>query len=168
MDSIQGTFVDLWHEFAVGLAVYWRLARAPSGRKGYRVEAALLALLIAGAASGYRSTMVAAAFGLVLIALRGKEASAARLAWLDPLRASGRRSYSIYLIHMPICVVGHEWLYSLGIVGFWARLLVIVPILAIASVAAGWAFFWAVESRFLNPPRAREPDERPVAGEAAD
>ncbi len=166
MSYIEGTFFTLWHEFAVGLAVYWRLVRAPSTRQAHAVDAVLVALLVVGVLSEYRWAAVAAAFGLALIALRRAEPVAARLAWLAPLRAAGRRSYSIYLIHMLICIVGHEWLYGLGIVGFWPRVLVTVPVVSVVSVAAGWAFFEAVESRFLNPPRARGPNERPVAGEA--
>jgi peptidoglycan/LPS O-acetylase OafA/YrhL len=166
LDLIDGTFFNLWHEFAVGLAVYWRLARATSIGERLAVSGTLVALMIVGIASESRETAVASGFGLALIALRRWDGWADRRPWMGTLRALGRRSYSIYLVHMPFCVVGHEWLYSLGIVGFWPRLLVIVPILLAVSVGAGWGFFALVESRSLSPPRARGPDERPVAGEA--
>ncbi len=78
------------------------------------------------------------------------------------------RSYSLYLIHLPVCTVGIEWLYGLGIVGFWLRVLVTIPLVSAASVLAGWAFFEGVESRFLNAPAVgRPPGGQPLAGEAA-
>ncbi len=164
--NYEGTLPILWHEFAVGLAVYWRLVLAPTHRARRAVDAALVGLLLVGVAWSYRSTEAAAAFGLVLIATRRLDGAAGRLGWLGPLRACGRRCYSLYLIHLPVCTVGSEWLYRLGLVGFWSRALVMIPLVSIASVAAGWAFFAVVERRFLNPPADRRAHPRPVAGEA--
>ena len=162
LDAIDGTFPYLWHEFAAGLAVYWRLARATSVNGKRAIDAALAGLFLVAVVSGDRSTAVASAFALGLIALRDRDDAATRARWLAPLSAAGRRCYSIYLIHLPVCTVGNEWLYSLGLTGFWTRALVMVPVVSAASLAAGWAFFAAVESRFVNPSRGR-----PVAGEAA-
>jgi peptidoglycan/LPS O-acetylase OafA/YrhL len=164
--NYRGMFPELWHEFAVGLLVYWRLVAAPSKRARLAVDASLVGLLAVGIASEFRSTAVAAGFGLALIALRGLDEAAGRLAWLAPLRACGRRCYSIYLVHLPFCTVGNECLVRLGIVGFWPRVLVTVPLVSMVAVGAGWVFFAAVESRFLNPPGDRKPHARPVAGEA--
>jgi peptidoglycan/LPS O-acetylase OafA/YrhL len=155
LGAIDGTFPYLWHEFAAGLAVYWRLVRATSVTGRRAVDAALVALLAVGLASGYRSTAVASAFALVLIALRDQDEAAIRARWLRPLSAAGRRCYSIYLIHLPVCTVGNEWLFSMGLTGFWTRALVMVPLVSAASLAAGWAFFAVVESRFLNQFRTR-------------
>ena len=123
--NYRGMFPDYWHEFAVGLAVYWRLVAAPSRRATHAVDAALVALMVVGLASGFRSTWVASGFGLALIALRRFD-SAARLPWLAPFRACGRRCYSIYLIHLPVCTIGNEFLIGLGIVGFWPRALLVI------------------------------------------
>ncbi len=162
----RGMFPELWHEFAVGLGVYWRLALAPPGRARLAVDAALVGLLAVGLGWSYPSTAAAAAFGLVLIATRRLDAAAAGQAWLSPLRACGRRCYSLYLIHLPVCTVGSEWLVGLGLADFRSRVLVVVPLVTLASIGAGWAFFAAVESRFLNPPSDRKPHPRPLAGEA--
>ena len=178
LPNYRGMFLELWHEFAVGLLVYWRLVAAPSDRARRAVDAILAAVLVAGLIGlarpdwevvgpigKFRSTWVAAGFGLVLIALRGRDEAAGRLAWPGPLRACGRRCYSIYLIHLPACTIGNEWLYSLGIVSFWGRVLVMIPLVSLAAVGAGWAFFRLVESRFLNPPANRKPHARALAGE---
>jgi peptidoglycan/LPS O-acetylase OafA/YrhL len=176
--NYQGMFPDLWHEFAVGLAVYWRLVAAPSkpviddwhefadgladrGRlvvslsmlAKLAVALVLINLLVVGVRFEFRSTAVASAFGLALIALRGLDEAASRQAWLMPLRACGRRCYSIYLIHLPFCTVGNEFLASLGLVGFWTRVFVVIPIVSIVAVGAGWVFFAAIESKFLNTRR---------------
>jgi peptidoglycan/LPS O-acetylase OafA/YrhL len=160
----RGTFLERWHEFAVGLFVYWRLVEARSSRQKILVDASLAGLWLVGLLWSYPSTAVAAAFGLLLIALRrfderpkvrtmpdgitsdhiptfGFFATIPRV-----LKACGRRSYSIYLIHLPVCTVGNEWLIFLGITGFWPKVLVLTPVVSTAAVGAGWMFFRIVES----------------------
>jgi peptidoglycan/LPS O-acetylase OafA/YrhL len=161
----EGMFPILWHEFAIGIAVYWRLVHAQSAQSKRTIEALVAALLAIGLASGFRSTMVAAGFGLALIALRRSDAAVSGLSWLGPLRACGRRSYSIYLVHLPICTVGNELLVRLGVVEFWSKVLVLIPLVSFASVAFGWLCFALVEAHFLNPPSDHRPRARVLAGE---
>lgn len=155
---LGGTFPALWHEFAVGVAVYWRLNRAGSPGARHAVDFFLVGLIALWGAGYLRGTptegssAVAAGFGLVLIALRRWDGRSARLRWLAPLRACGRRSYSIYLVHLPICTVGNLWLYERGLTGFWGRALVMVPAVSAAAVGVSWAFYAGIERRFLNPP----------------
>jgi peptidoglycan/LPS O-acetylase OafA/YrhL len=175
---IEGSFPTLWHEFAIGLAVYWRLnVPAPAWAKRC-VELGLAALFLEGLTGALRgpvaySTAAAAALGLVLIALRPWDERAECLAWLRPLHACGRRCYSIYLVHLPVCTVGCLWLVERGMTGFWARTLIMIPAVSIAAVAASWLFFWGVERHFLNPsivvpdPARRTIDVAPLAGETA-
>ena len=77
-------------------------------------------------------------------------------------------------MHLPVCTVGNTWLYDLGLTGFWARLLVMVPVVSAAAVGVSWAFFHLVERHFLNPPIVRRdpvappspaPAREPLAGE---
>lgn len=157
MSAIEGAFPTLWHEFAVGLAVYWRLNVPGSfwARRGVEVALALLAL--AGVFGNLAtpvpySSAITGLFGLALIALRGWDERADAVRWLRPLRACGRRCYSIYLVHLPVCTVGNLWLYELGLTSFWARTLVMIPVVSAAAVAVSWLFFWGVERHFLNPP----------------
>jgi peptidoglycan/LPS O-acetylase OafA/YrhL len=152
LPRLTGTFPLLWHEFAVGLAVYYRLNVSTSGASRRWVDAALVAMLAAGVLTGGRDTAVAAAFGLTLIALWRWDGLISGLAVLGPLRACGRRCYSIYLAHLPVCVVGSLVLIELGLTGFWARALVVIPFVSAAAIAVGFVFFDLVESRFLNPP----------------
>jgi peptidoglycan/LPS O-acetylase OafA/YrhL len=168
LPRLRGTFPLLWHEFAVGLAVYYRLNLA-RGRLGRAlVDAGLIALLAAALVTRGRGTATAAGFGLVLIALRRWDDLSETLAWLGPLRACGRRCYSIYLVHLPVCVVGALAMMELGVTGFWGRALVVVPLASAAGVAASFGFFALVESRFLGPPpprprfSGRSPVRRPV------
>jgi peptidoglycan/LPS O-acetylase OafA/YrhL len=152
LDRLDGTFPMLWHEFAVGLAVYWRLNVARGAVAKRSIELGLAALVVVGALHGLRHTAAAGLFGLVLIALRPWDGPAASRAWLlRALAACGRRCYSIYLAHLPVCTVGVAGLLELGLTGFWTRALVLVPLVSLVATAAGWLFFILVESRFHTP-----------------
>lgn len=160
LDRIDGTFPVYWHVFAVGLAVYWRLSGAGSAADPARwwprrgVELMLAALLALGGYHRSAPTASSAGFGLLLIALYRWDVAAGALSWLGPLRAVGRRSFSIYLTHLPVTTAGNALLYDLGLTGYWARALVLVPSVTLAAVAVGWVFHRAVESRFLGAPPA--------------
>jgi peptidoglycan/LPS O-acetylase OafA/YrhL len=172
--TIEGSFPYLWHEFAVGVAVYWRLVAAGPGRSRRLVEVLLAALAAGTLAAGYPSAATASAFGVALILLRDFDDRAGASRWLAPLRACGRRCYSIYLVHLPACVLVNTSLFWLGLRSFPARAGVMMPLSAAAGVAAGWAFFRLVEVHFLNPPVVRRRSESataaieaPLAGEAS-
>lgn len=173
---VEGSFPYLWHEFAVGAAVYWRLTAAGPGRSRRLVEAGLAALAVGTLAAGYPSAATASGFGVALIVLRDHDDRAAASRWLAPLRACGRRCYSIYLAHLPACVVVNAGLFWLGVRSFPARAGLMMPLSLAAGVGAGWAFFRLVEVHFLNPPVVRRRPEAspppaeadaPLAGEAA-
>jgi peptidoglycan/LPS O-acetylase OafA/YrhL len=152
LGSLSGTFPLLWHEFAVGLAVYYHLAVAHRPWQRRLVELGLVATCAAGFFTDGRNTATAAGFGLALVALRPFDARVASMVWLAPLRASGRRCYSIYLAHLPVGVIGSHWLYELGMTGFWAKALLTVPLVSAAGIAVGWAFHATVEAHFLGQP----------------
>ncbi len=166
--TIKGGFPYLWHEFAVGVAVYWRLNLAESARARSLVDLGLVALFVCGVATGFATTTWAAGFGLVLIALRVWEGRLPRLPGSGALFFCGHRSYSIYLTHMPICNVGLMLLYGLGLRSQVARVLVVIPAITLASVTFGWAFFWVVERHFLPGRRpGDDPNARAGSGLAA-
>ena len=159
MGRLGGTFPMLWHEFAVGLAVYWRLNRAASPGAKHAVDLFLVGLIALWWAGYLRGTPVEGS-SAVSAGLRarpdraeamGRSPRAGSAGW-RPLRACGRRSYGIYLVHLPACTVGNVWLYDRGLTGFWTRVLVTVPIVSAFAVGVGWLFFAAVERHFLNPP----------------
>ena len=147
-----GLFPDLWHEFAVGLLLFWRINVAQSALSKRAVEVGLLALFAIGCWSGAVSTAAAAAFGLLLILCYRWDAAVARISRLNPLRACGKRSYSVYLIHLPVCTVGNAGLAAMGMDGFWLRALVMVPVVTIASIGAGWIFYGVADRRFTALP----------------
>jgi len=155
---LEGTFPYYWHVFAVGLIVHWRLSGAGSvaapgnwwPRRG--VELLLAALLAVGLVQNSVFEVASAGFGLLLIATHRWDLRAGSLTVLQPFRACGRRSFSIYLTHLPVTTAGNVLLYDLGLTGYWTRVFVLVPAVTAASVAVGWAFHRAVESRFLGAP----------------
>jgi len=162
LHRLDGLFPTLWHEFAVGMAVYWRLTVAKTLVAKRSVELCLFVLAILGWLGYFPSrtpysTAVAAMFGLTLIALRGWDERGDACAWLRPIRACGRRCYSIYLIHFPVVAFATQWFYERGPTGFWLKFFVMVPILAGAGVAVSWLFFAIVERHFLNAPLRTRP-----------
>src|SRR5207253_4353689 len=74
----------------------------------------------------YTTLFRSAALGLVMIVVRKWDSAIADLRLLAPLRACGRRCYSIYLTHLPICTIGCMVLFELGLTGFWTRAMVMV------------------------------------------
>ena len=148
---IDGLFPRLWYQFAVGLLVYWRLVVAESIPARRSVEVGLAVLAVVGWINGSESMIVVALFGLALIALRPFDATLASSPILGPLRGCGRRCYSIYLIHLPVCVVAAEAMVQLGCTGFWPRALLAAPLATVAGVGAGRLFFALVESKFWSP-----------------
>lgn len=136
------------YQFAVGVAVYWRLVEARSSLERRVVEGGLLALLIFSRDDAIR---VGAVLGVILIALRPLDRRLAELGILAPFRACGLRCYSIYLIHLPVGVVIAEASYQAGLTGFWTRALVATPLAALVSIAAGWPFYRLVEARCYRP-----------------
>jgi len=152
IDRIEGSFPIYWHVFAVGLAVYWRLnlARSAGAKRG--VDLALVALAILGWAVSDIATGASAGFAMLLVGLHRWDRQAAGLAWLGPLRSCGRRSFSIYLAHLPVTTVGNALLLQAGVTGYWARAIVMVPVVTLASVGTGWVFHHVVELRFTGLP----------------
>jgi peptidoglycan/LPS O-acetylase OafA/YrhL len=145
---LAGTFALWWEQFAVGLAVYWRLWSG-AGRLARGVDLGLIALAGYGVATDDLDMTIASGFGLLLIALHRLDDPARWPGWLRALQGCGQRSYSVYLVHLPVVVVLSMVLIRLGLTGFWARVLVVIPLASIAGAAAGWPFFAWVESRFL-------------------
>ena len=153
---ITGLFPVYWHEFAVGLAVYWRLTglgASSSFASRRALELFVAGMLVVGCLHELVSTVAASAFGLLLIATYRWDHLTAGLNWLAPVRALGKRSYSIYLIHLPVVAIGNQLFCDLGLSGYWGRALVMVPLVTAASVGVGWAFHRLVERKFMTPPQ---------------
>jgi peptidoglycan/LPS O-acetylase OafA/YrhL len=150
IDQLNGFFPMYWHEFAVGLVVYWRINQAPDALSRRLVDIGLLALIGIAFANQASETAVAAGYGLLLVAIRPWDARLAETRWLAPVRACGKRCYSIYLTHMLVCSIGAMALVHAGLSGFWARAFVVVPALIGVSLAVSWLFYDLVESRFRD------------------
>ena len=148
----RGLFPELWHEFAMGLLLYWRINVATSRWSKRLVEATFLGVFFVGIYWGLVTTAAAGLFGLILLVVHRWDESIARIKQFDGLRACGKRSYSIYLIHLPVCTVGNTALAAMGLNDFWLRVLVMIPVVTGASVIAGWVFFACVDRHFRNLP----------------
>ena len=148
----HGFFPDLWHEFAIGLALYWRINVARSFWAKRAVEVGFVGIFLVGVWFAAVTTAAAALFGSVLLVAYRWDEAIAGIKRFDLLRACGRRSYSIYLIHLPVCTVGNTALASLGLQDFWLRVFVMIPLVTAGSVVAGWVFYACVDRHFKNLP----------------
>lgn len=156
LHEIDGLFPVYWHVFAAGLAVHWRLNGPANSPKLLRhgVDACLGGMGLAGILSGDTGTAAGGLFALVLIGMYRWDAASTGLRWLAPVRACGRRSYAIYLAHLPVVAVGNVLLFDLGLSSLGMRAFLVLPAVTAAAVGAGWVFHAYVERRFIGaPPR---------------
>jgi peptidoglycan/LPS O-acetylase OafA/YrhL len=170
--AVKGTFLDgRWLMFAAGAGVFWAANRG--GRLGG--AAVVLATLAVAAYAGrepaqqYQSALAdgkellgACLFALLLLRAHRWDAQTAQCRIGRRLAAVGRYSYSLYLVHYPICLaVGHA-AYRAGFTGPWETLLLVVPACVGLSVLAGRAFYRAVESRFVPGSQEAAPARTPA------
>lgn len=169
---LAGSFALWWEQFAVGLAVFWRLNHAATRWSRALIDLALLAGAGYGLTTDDPEMTLAAGFALGLVALRRFDRPDGWPGWLRGLHHAGLRSYSIYLVHLPVVVVTSLTLIHLGLTGYWQRVGIVIPLASAAGAAAGWPFFRHVESRYLSAHDRRErskaggDDERPAARES--
>lgn len=138
----DGVFLEYWLEFACGIAAFAWL-RVP-GRRAW--AAAVFAIALASALAG-RNGPLAISFGVsvafVLLAPFDTAIAATRLGRV--LMTLGVMSYSLYLVHAPLCLrlakLAQRW-----DAPFMAGFALAVAV----SLLAGVAFHLVVERRFLN------------------
>lgn len=141
----------LWHEFADGLAVYRCLNVLDLKPARHAVDLAFVGLLATACTHGLVSTTASARLGLLLIALRRFDDRLGSLSGLDPVRACGRRPHGIYLIHLPVCVVGNAVPGEPGLTLMGPGPSSMVPITSAATIGVVRAFHRLVDHHFPNP-----------------
>lgn len=151
-----------WHEFAVGLAVYWILHKPLTKRCKRALIAYLFLLALGGAWLGQSKAMAAGLFGIALLGIHRFDATIHQFAWLDPIRACGRRSYSVYLIHLPVVMVMVNLLDLPALQSFAARALIVVPLAVAAALRVAWWF-----DACIDRPIAQNAARRPAPALAA-
>lgn len=110
---VRGIFIEFWTAFSVGACVYYRLSVFKDRRWRIAVDAALLALIGMGLVglwvdtrigaeidrSKWHEWLIAGGFGLALVVLRPWDRWLSQRLISVPLRAVGRITYSLFLIH---------------------------------------------------------------------
>ncbi len=159
---VTGTFLDgRWLMFAAGVGVYWAVNRG--GRIG---NAAVVVAILATAGYACREPdmllymklyspladgkelLPACLFALILLAAHRWDTRTADSRIGRSLGEVGRYSYSLYLIHYPICLAMSHAAYRIGITGAWGTLLLVMPVCVWVSMRAAQAFYQLVERRF--------------------
>lgn len=136
----EGLFFDRWYVFGCGL-IAWEIGRRPSSDYA---KWALTAVLLTGLCAGGWAydievqlasiTSLTLAFGSSWIGGAISDKSAKRWAKLAPW------TYPIFLMHLPAETICIRFLMDLGLLGFWQRVLVVVPLAMACGVVAGIVF----------------------------
>jgi len=156
----RGLFIEYWLHFGVGLLVFYRLCRLEEARSRRAIDAFLVVLALASGWLAWlagidwtgrrplaRELFIVAAFGLVLIAARSRDARFGASLVGRLLTKLGLISYSLYLVHQ--CNVGlvrgvadrlvpAEWTFASGVVQLALHVALAVP------------FYWLCERPFQN------------------
>lgn len=167
--DLTGTFLNgRWLMFAAGVGVYYATTRGGATRYtlvvaalgsalaySLRDPAAFLDTRFYDPIAEPREQAPAFAFALLLLALRRWDGRTAAGGVGKRLGAVGAYSYSLYLVHYPICVaVGHLALRA-GATDPRAVLFGVVPVcVALSVVVARW-FYARVESKCLTKTESR-------------
>jgi peptidoglycan/LPS O-acetylase OafA/YrhL len=156
--DVTGFFFDgQWLLFALGVLVYYRINYA-NRWQGWTINVGLVALIIFCRFCPIFFNQYAMFFGACFALLLSlchrfdKQMSAATL--FRPLFWCGTMCYSLYLVHGIVLKFVMPCLASLAHFDDVSRLLVLIPICSLLSVAAGWSFYICVERHFINPPQA--------------
>lgn len=154
--EIDGFFFDgSWYLFAAGILVYYMLNYA-SGRTGRALVLLLFSLPLWPLLLPrifVDGTIIGLAFACVLWILHPWDSVLTNARILRPLAFCGTICYSLYLIHALVVRIVTKLFYRAGVRGDEMTLLVVLPIALMASLVCGWAFYVAVERRFLNRPK---------------
>lgn len=156
--DLHGFFFDgFWLVFAAGVLAYYR-CNYLAGRSALASDLFVLIAFVAFAVFRPHTRWISdlffplgLAFTLLLCSLHRWDAKIASMRLLDPVTFCGRMCYSLYLVHVPIVLITCNLLHQTGVRGYWATLLMTVPICLGLSIGAAHVFSLVVERRFLNP-----------------
>ena len=143
-----GLPLNFWPEFTCGFLAW--LASHLRGRRNRNAILCWLAILGLGTIGLWRGSPAdtlpwAAAFAIILIVLQRYDSAVATWPALRWLGRVGAFSYSLYLVHLPIIsparnLIARVWPVSAP------SFIIVVALLVLAAIAAGWIFYRCVES----------------------
>jgi peptidoglycan/LPS O-acetylase OafA/YrhL len=157
---IHGFFLDgAWLLFGCGILAYHQINYA--GRRQTVFGYAALGLGLAWSARDVsrlleadknfdQSLFVATAFTLGILAVHRWDACIMNSRLSQPLMFCGRMCYSLYLVHLPVCMLIHAILLDAGIAADQMAPVWTVLLCAAASIPLAWLFYLGVERHFLN------------------
>ena len=152
--GMDTTALYFFASYALGMLAFWIATRASeSVRVRWLVcVAAVCALALVLDFRGRIALAMAVALLLVWLQLRwqsGRAQTGLRLRWLEQV---GLMSYSIFLIHFPVCVLVNAVVTYFWPAQLWPNLIGLLAAFAL-SLLAGAALYFGVEARTTKAPR---------------
>lgn len=183
--DVRGFFFEFWLSFAAGAAVYYRLSVFKDRRICWLIDALLLLIAVAGLLglrfdpriaehadrSKWHEWAIASIFCLVLVFTRPLDRWVSGFWLFTPLRAVGRLTYSLYLIHQ----------FNLTLISTLSRQIIRIfdrgylrtpeqspawfdmPLQVLLHIGLASVFWLFCEYPFLNKPAAAPPTHTPPA-----
>lgn len=160
-----GTFLDgRWLQFAMGIWVFYALTQ---GKMSTRILSGVFFLFVSvtsfqflgdyslGDAIDLRTKRilelsVCSAFSVLLLLIRTYDKKIGDSKLLKPLQKTGVMSYSLYLVHWPICKVLAQLGWGLGLRSLSHTVLITTPICLFASMLVTYYFFTLFEKPFIS------------------
>lgn len=146
-----------WLYFGVGLYVYYALRHQAEKAMHWRAGLLVLTVLVWLYAWMFKSEFamflsVACAYGAILMILYNDDQTLSQTRLIRPLMRCGRISFSLYLVHLPVCELLKHTVLASVLKSYWGVVLVATPIAMAASVLVATMFYLVVESRFTSSP----------------
>ncbi|MEO2030600.1 MAG: acyltransferase [Planctomycetaceae bacterium] len=161
----RGTCFDgRWIQFAMGVAVYAVLVHGSQTSKTVVAAGMLLIVLIAVVhhwnldperwfdrrPKRVFELGICAGFSFLLLVLRRIDARICSVRALQPLANAGVISYSLYLVHWPVCLVLSRLIWDIGIHTVLGTVFVTVPVCFFVSLVPAWMLYAIVERPMLK------------------
>lgn len=157
--SVYRLFLDgHWLFFVAGVLVFYALHFQPKKLLWWKAGFYFVSLLLMVSGFIYRNDIiillaVTTGFGLVLLMTSADDLSLSASWIAKPFMLCGKFSYSLYLVHIPICWILTPRLYALGLTSVCQTMFITMPICIAVSIIVAMGFCKLIEKPFAEPKR---------------
>lgn len=142
-------FVRSVHAFFLGALAYYASRKLHGNSAVFQIAAVAVLIALIGIVDSFPAASFAfpAAFTLLILSICSDSGPLFRILKLRPFQILGQRSYSIYLMHVPLLLVFENA--SKRVTGFFSNLAVLVLFMIVLIIVSGLTY------RFIEDPLRR-------------